>query len=102
MPTLNASTDVSGLQFDIVTTGTLSLTLGDDFTFDYEGIDTNTYRVLIWTLGEYTFSGEFMTVSADCTTSSIIGSDLDGDEVDVDITQIGISTSTLLLSYMVY
>lgn len=102
MPTLNVSTDVSGLQFDIVTTGTLSLTLSDDFTWDYEEIDTNTYRVLIFTLGEYTFSGEFMTVSADCTISNIIGSDSDGNEVVVDIAKFGVSTSELLLCYRVY
>jgi hypothetical protein len=84
---LHASVSISGLQFDVVTTGTLGLTIGANFLMESATIATNTLRVLVYTLGQYTFSGPFARVNASVSSvSNVIGSDLDGEEVSVNVT----------------
>jgi hypothetical protein len=85
--TLYASTTVSGLQFDIVTTGSITNTLGENFTLESATVGVNTLRVLVYTAGDYTFNGAFATVNAAITSvSSVVGSDAVGDEVEVNVT----------------
>lgn len=87
--TLSVSEAVSGLQFDIVTTGLLTLIVTGSMAFDYVEIDTNTYTVLVWVTENETFDGAFMYVVSGSTSSitNTIASDINGDEIeDVEIT----------------
>jgi hypothetical protein len=84
---LSVSDSVSGLQFDVVTTGTLTKTLNSNFLMESATVGANTLRVLVYTLGSFAFNGPFARSSAPITgVSNVVGSDLDGNAVAVNVT----------------
>ena len=78
---LSVSQEVAGLQFDLLTLGTVTMyPVGK--TLDTSVI-TGGYRCLIYSIDTVTFSGRFAHVSAPVTgISNVYASDVDGNQLD--------------------
>ena len=77
--TLAVSEAVSGLQFNIVTTGTMMLLAGAKY-FDYVSTGSNTYKVMVFVTTNTTFTGAFLGVANGTigAISNVMASDIDG------------------------
>lgn len=60
--------------------------LDSDWLFDYEMIDPDVFRMIIWTEGRLEFVGPFMTINAYCEIGNIIASDMNGNQLETNIT----------------